>query len=236
MIPYVEKLFIGKVKQLGDPHARDVMDRPWESGMFKEETTKKVWLSKTNLSGDEVADTKHHGGVEKAVFAYPMKHYNFWKEELDLATIGIGAMGENLAVKYTDEYMVCIGDTYELGDAVIQVSQPRQPCWKPARRFRRKDFALRIQQSGKTGWYFRVLKEGFVQGKQELKLMERPYPQWTVARANEVMHVKKDDLKLAEELATCPLLAKNWKETLSKRLVGETPSIDKRVYGPNKDD
>lgn len=234
MNPYVEKLLTGKVKQLGDVHAVDVMDREWKSGMFKQCVHDKIWLGKIGLSGDEIADTKHHGGVEKAVFAYPIAHYDFWKEHLNLEPIGIGAMGENLAVRQMDEHSVCIGDMYQFGEAVIQVSQPRQPCWKPARRFRMLDFALHIQQSGKTGWYYRVLKEGFVQGDMALQLLERPYPQWTIAKANEVMHVRKDDLKLAEELASCSFLAENWKETLNKRLAGENASIDKRVYGPNK--
>lgn len=152
-----------------------------------------------------------------------------------MQSIGIGSMGENLAVISMDEGSVCIGDTYQFGDALIQVSQPRQPCWKPARRFRMIDFALRIQDSGRTGWYFRVLKEGLVKNKVELVLLERPYPEWTISKCNEVMHVKKDDPKLAEELASCELLAENWKKTLTKRLSGENTQIDKRLYGPNKE-
>ncbi|WP_106494692.1 MOSC domain-containing protein [Lentibacillus sp. Marseille-P4043] len=233
--PYVHKLLIGKVKKMGHSDATDRMDRPWESGIFKNSVTSGVWLGKTGLMGDQVGDTKNHGGPEKALFAYPTMHYDYWIQELDLETIGIGAMGENLAVDYAEENSVCIGDTYELGDAVIQVSQPRQPCWKPARRFRIMDFALRIQKSGRTGWYFRVLKEGYVQEKSELRLVERPYPQWTIKKCNEVMHVHKKDLKLAEELAACTHLGENWKRTLHKRLSGHVSSVEKRVYGPNKE-
>src|SRR5699024_9980212 len=78
--------------------------------------------------------------------------------------INTGAMGENLVIEGIDETDVCIGDTYEIGDALVEVSQPRQPCWKPARRFGVIDFALRIQKSGSTGWYYRVLKEGYIEG------------------------------------------------------------------------
>ncbi|WP_245835709.1 MOSC domain-containing protein [Virgibacillus ndiopensis] len=233
--PYIIKLLTGKVKQVGKPNATNRLDRQWESGMFKDCAEGKIWLGKTGLSGDEVADKKNHGGPEKAIFTYPAKHYEFWRGNLDMETIGIGAMGENLAVEYMDEHSVCIGDTYQFGDAVIQVSQPRQPCWKPARRFRVMDFALRIQQSGRTGWYFRVLKEAYVQGEVELTLLERPYPRWTIANCNDVMHVKKDDVKLTEELAACEALAENWKRTLHKRLNGKKSSIEKRIYGPNKD-
>lgn len=233
--PYVQKLFAGKVKKIGDPNASDRMDQQWESGMFKNSVLEQLWLSKTGLTGDEVADTKNHGGAEKAIFAYPASHYDFWLEELGLQDIGVGAMGENIAVQSMDEHSVCIGDTYQFCDAVIQVSQPRQPCWKPARRFRRMDFALRIQQSGRTGWYFRVLKEGIVQGERELILLERLYPQWTIDKCNVVMHEKTDDLKLAEDLYSCEFLAENWKKTLLKRLAGAKTSIENRVYGPNKD-
>jgi MOSC domain-containing protein YiiM len=232
--PFVIQLFAGKIKQIGDPNASNPMDRQWETGIFKNVVQGKMWLGETGLTGDEVADKENHGGPEKAIFTYPVTHYEFWKNKLELDSIGMGAMGENLAVNDLDEDSVCIGDIYQFGDAVIQVSQPRRPCWKPARRFQMIDFALRIQNTGRTGWYFRVLKEGFVQGEVELTLLERPYPEWSIAKCNEVMYVKKDDLKLAKELASCKPLAQNWKQTLTKRLSGEKSSDEKRVYGPNK--
>lgn len=235
LMPYVVQLLAGKVKRMGMPNAADPMDRQWESGMFKTGVDGSVWLGQTGLSDDEVADTINHGGSEKALFAYPLAHYDEWKKEPELQSIGIGSMGENLAIINMDEDSVCVGDTYQFGDAVIQVSQPRQPCWKPARRFRKIDFAVRIQDSGRTGWYFRILKEGLVHDKVELLLLERPYPEWTISKCNEVMHVKKDDLKLAEELASCELLAEKWKKTLNKRLAGENTPIDKRAYGPNSE-
>lgn len=234
--PYVHKLFTGKVRKLGHPHAKDPMDREWETGICKEEKEEQIYLTKECLEGDEVGDKKNHGGPEKAVFAYPIKHYKHWQEELDTDKIDVGGMGENLAVLEMDEYTVCIGDTYKFGDAIIQVSQPRQPCWRPARRFRVIDLALRIQNTGRTGWYFRVLQEGHVISRIDLELIDRPYPEWTIAAANEVMHVYKDDLQLAEKLASCDLLATNWKRTLNKRLRGQERKLSTRVYGPNKEE
>lgn len=234
-IPFVEQLRTGKVKQLGDEQARDPMERKWETGMFKKERQGKVWLTKTGLKEDEVADTKVHGGPEKALFAYPVKHYEYWKDDLSIDNIGAGAMGENLVITGVDEFTTFIGDTYKFGDAIIQVSQPRQPCWKPARRFKVIDFALRIQNSGRTGWYYRVIEEGYVEAGVELELIERPYPQWSIAAANEVMHKKKDNLRLAYELKNCEYLASNWKRTLSRRLQGKESSIERRVYGENID-
>ncbi|MFC4559450.1 MOSC domain-containing protein [Virgibacillus kekensis] len=214
--PYVHKLFTGKVK-VADP-----MNRSWKSGMFKEIVDGDQWLSKTGFTGDEVADKKNHGGPEKAVFAYPESHYSYWQEQLEIETIDAGGMGENLSLVHADEYSVCIGDTYRFGESIIQVAQPRKPCWKPARRFNVKDLAVRIQTTGRTGWYFRVLKEGRASAGQQLHLIERPYPQWTIAVCNEVTHEMKDDLKRAAELVSCELLAENWKKSLNKRLANTT--------------
>ncbi|WP_284141353.1 MOSC domain-containing protein [Virgibacillus sp. LDC-1] len=234
--PFVHKIFTGKVRSLGSEAATDRMERPWETGMFKEAEENQLWLGKTGLAGDEVADKKNHGGPEKAVFAYPIKHYAAWQQELNRTDIDLGAMGENLAVLEMDEFTVCIGDTYRFGDAIIQVSQPRRPCWKPARRFKLIDLALRIQNSGRTGWYFRVLEEGHVISGIDLELIDRPYPEWTIAACNEIMYVRKEELHLAYELSHCELLAENWRTSLNKRLNGKESSTKKRVYGPNGQD
>lgn len=234
--PFVHKVFTGGVKKLGTPDATEPMDREWETGMFKSENRDQVWLSKTGLQGDDVADKKNHGGPEKALFTYPIKHYTYWKEDLNTDEIDVGSMGENLAVLEMDEYSVCIGDTFKFGDALIQVSQPRRPCWKPARRFKVKDLALRIQHTGRTGWYFRVLQEGYIVSGIDIELIDRPYPQWSIAACNEVMYIDKDNLRLADDLASCELLAPNWQRTLKKRLRGQKSSDKKRVYGPNEDE
>ncbi|WP_376837307.1 MOSC domain-containing protein [Bhargavaea ullalensis] len=233
--PFVYKTFTGKVKTMGDPDAKRPMDRKWESAIFKTEKELPLTLTKTGLSGDQVADTKNHGGPEKALFCYPLRHYDHWKEDLELDSIGAGAMGENLSVTDMDETTVCIGDTYRLGNALIQVSQPRRPCWKPARRFRVLDFSLRIQNTGLTGWYFRVLEEGSIQSGLHLELIERPYPRWTIAECNDVMYRDKEDRERTAALASCDLLAANWKHTLVKRLQGHESSVEKRVYGPNQE-
>jgi len=233
--PFVHKVFTGKVKTMGDPNAKNPMDREWESGIFKKEKSEQLWLTKTGLEGDEIADKKVHGGPEKALFTYPIKHYTYWKKDLENEDIDMGAFGENLAVLEMDEFSVCIGDTYKFGDTMIQVSQPRRPCWKPARRFRVKDLALRIQNSGRTGWYFRVLEEGHIISGIDIELIDRPHPEWTIAACNEVMYINKEDLRMAEQLASVELLAPNWKKSLNKRLKGRSSNDAKRVFGPNVD-
>ncbi|SDZ37322.1 MOSC domain-containing protein YiiM [Evansella caseinilytica] len=230
----VEKILVGNLKTVGEKNSNHPMNREWTSGIFKEPVKDPVWLGKTKLTGDEQADLKNHGGLEKAVFVYPIQHYLKWQEELMIENMNIGAMGENFALSGQLEENACIGDCYKIGEAVVQISQPRQPCWKPARRFQIKDLALRLQNSGRTGWYLRVIKEGYVKEGQRLQLLERPYPQWTIAKCNEVMHKKKKDLKAVTELASCEYLAQSWRKTLHAIVEkGENPNVEKRVYGPN---
>ena len=233
-LPVIEQVLIGTPQTFGEKEALHPMDREWKSGIVKHPVEGKVWVGKTNLQGDGQADLKHHGGPEKAIFVYPVTHYAYWQKTLNNPDFMIGAFGENLAVRNQTESDVCIGDIFQIGEVKVQVSQPRQPCWKPARRWKVKDLAIQLQQQGMTGWYLRVLKEGEIQAGNALQLIERPFPQWTVATCNDVMHNQKHDLELSAKLASCELLAPNWRDTLSKRIKGEEKDIRNRVIGPNE--
>jgi MOSC domain-containing protein YiiM len=226
---------VGLPRTLGEEHANDPMDRCWTTAFFKEPVSGPVALSRTQLEGDGQADVVHHGGPEKAVLAYSADHYPAWRQELSLPDLPSGAFGENFTINGLTEADVCIGDTWQIGpEVLVQVSQPRQPCWKLARRWRIKDLALLVQQSGRTGWYLRVLQPGTVEAGMTLVLRERPYPQWTVARANEVMHVHRHDLDLAAELAAIPLLAGSWQDTLRRRAQeGRPGDTAARLVGEN---
>lgn len=231
----LKKVFIGKPKTVGDKDAASVMDREWTSAIFKKPVEGAVWVGKTGLTGDGVFDTKNHGGPEKAVFAYSLENYSYWQIELGNSAIGPGGMGENFLLENLTENTVSIGDTFQIGEAVVQVSQPRQPCWKPARRFRIKTLALLIQNTGRTGWYFRVLKEGLVEEGQTFTLLEHPYPQWTIQKCNEILHSKEPNFDEMQELAQCELLAPGMRATLEKRwALKAIPDITDRVYGPNE--
>ncbi len=220
----IKQVMIGKPKTYGDKDAKNPMDREWTTGIVKQTIQGKIWAGQTNLEGDGQGDRKNHGGVEKAIFVYPIAHYTRWQEKLDRADFTIGAFGENLAVQHMTETDLCIGDTFQIGEATVQVSQPRRPCWRPARRWKIKDLAIQIQREGMTGWYFRVLKEGYIQAGDNLQLQERPFPEWTVAKSNDVMYNQKQNLELTTELAACELLAPSWRNTLSKRAQGKTSS------------
>lgn len=224
-------LNVGLPRTLGRPDARDAMDKVWTTGFFKEPIAGPVWLGRTNLAGDGQADLQFHGGPEKAVNVYPEEHYAYWQVALGIAKLTAGAFGENFTTGGALEGDVCIGDVFQVGDALVQLSQPRQPCWKLARRWRVKDLAVQVQQSGRTGWYFRVLREGAVEVGAGLRLVERTHPEWSVAAANEVMHHRKD-LAAARSLAECPLLSVSWRESLSRRAAtGVSASTAARLEG-----
>src|SRR5690625_1334436 len=151
------------------------MERAWTTGMFKEQQEGKVWLYETGLAADEIGDTKNHGGVEKALFAYPSAHYTYWQTTMPEASMEIGGMGENLVLTGVNEFTAFIGDTYRLGEAIIEVSQPRQPCWKPARRFQVLNLAQQINQSGYIGCYYGDVEAGNVKAGR-LVFVDCPLP------------------------------------------------------------
>ncbi len=224
---FIQKIFIGKPKTIVEIDEVNQKRKEWKSGIFKEEWDRPIFVGKNNLDGDGQADLKNHGGPEKAIFCYPHEHYQFFQ----MKEMGPGGMGENFSTVNMTEDCVAIGDTFKIGEAIIQVSQPRQPCWKPARRFQKKDLSLMIQDSGRTGWYFRVLQEGTIEKGQQLIVLDRPAAHWTIAECNELMHKRKDDLQQAAALAECEYLSVNWKNTLRKRLSGIQSDSRKRLYG-----
>lgn len=176
---------------------------PWTSGIMKSAVSGQVRVGRLNLDGDEQADLIHHGGPDKAVLVYPVVHYGWWRDEFPSIDWQPGTFGENLTIEGAMENVVCIGDVFELGSCKLQVSQPRQPCWKLSRRWGLPKLAVRVQQTGRTGWYLRVIDEGMIGSSETMKLIERNHPQWTIAKANAVMFAKPQPRKRFE---TCPML------------------------------
>jgi MOSC domain-containing protein YiiM len=209
-------------------------DKPWRTGFFKQPHPGPLSLGPAGLEGDGQADLVNHGGADKAVCVYPAGHYAYWRGVLTLPELPYGAFGENFTIGGRDESAVCIGDVFEgAGGTVMQVSQPRQPCWKLARRWRIKDLAAQVERTGRTGWYFRVLVPGIVSPGEMLTLCERPHPEWPVSLANEIMHHRKDDRSAAAALAACPALSGSWRLSLSARSgSGALPSTKLRTEPP----
>ena len=207
-----------------EPVAGDTSQKPWTTSFFKQRVTGPVRIGRLGLERDAVADTQVHGGADKAACVYSIDRLPYWRNRLGSLLeqggdeFGAAAFGENFSVTGLDEESVCIGDRWRIGDAELEVSQPRQPCWKLARRWRVVSLALWAQETGYTGWYVRVTKEGTVTAGDKIELVERPLPDWTIARANRVMHQLKDDREANAELASLGPLSASWKRQLLKRI------------------
>jgi len=207
------------------------------SAIGKQAVNDRVVVSKLGLAGDEQADRLHHGGIDKALHHYPCEHYAAWARELpvqaDLFTAG--GFGENLSTLGLDESNVCLGDVFQIGNAMLQVSQGRKPCWKLNQRFGVTDMARRVQDSGRTGWYYRVLAEGEIAPNDELTLIERPQPDWPLARLIKVIYHDQPDREALAALAELAVLAPSWREMVNKRLAtGRIENWLRRLVTPKK--
>ncbi|MFV8829846.1 MOSC domain-containing protein [Alkalihalobacterium sp. APHAB7] len=203
--------------QIGKPMTIDHNGKELTTGIYKSRVEGSVFIGKLNVEGDGQADLKNHGGKDKAVCVYPYEHYAYWKKDLNKEMTN-GAFGENLTVKGMVEKGVYIGDTYKVGDVVVQVSQPRQPCFKLARRNEVDDLVVRVQDTGFTGYYFRVLEEGFVEENDTIELIERHPHAVSVDFANTIMFKEKDNVKGIKRVLAVEELSDSWRATLQKRL------------------
>ena len=148
--------------QVGRPRQVTWRRRTLTTGIYKDRVEGRIILRRHNLDGDAQADLSVHGGWDKAVYVYPSEHYAFWRTELSAVHLPYGAFGENFTTEGLDELTVCIGDVFRIGTAVVQVTQPRMPCYKLGVRFGRPDMPQRFHASGRCGFYLAVLKEGDV--------------------------------------------------------------------------
>ncbi|WP_066327297.1 MOSC domain-containing protein [Anoxybacteroides amylolyticum] len=187
------------------------------TGIYKQPVATPLWLTKTNFVGDGQADLIHHGGRDKAVCAYPSEHFSAW-ERLYGRPFLAGSFGENITLAGLVEKDVCIGDIFEVGTAILQVSQPRQPCVKLAKRHRLIDLPLHVQTTGYTGFYFRVLQEGTVQAGHSLKLMERSARPFSVEYVNRVYYVEKSNKEAMRAIVAEQALSEDWRRMFLKRL------------------
>ena len=179
-------------------------------------------LGYDGLDGDEQADRSAHGGPDKALHHYPADHIAAWAADLPESADRFrpGGFGENISTTGITEADLCIGDVIEVGGCVIQVSHGRQPCWKFAAHMGREDFAYRVRKTGRTGWYYRVLTPGEVGLCDMMRLVERPQPDWTLARVITAHFDPKLDASIASALADLPELAAAWRADFAKKAGG----------------
>ncbi len=171
------------------------------------------------LAGDQVGNTRVHGGPDKAVYAYPLSGYAAWQTEFpDLATrFGAGAMGENLAVSGVDEGDLCLGDVIRCGTATLQIAQIREPCSTFAAVLGSKRVVKAMTLSGRCGWYLRVLETGVVAPGDGHDVIERPNPAWPISRFTPIAAGRAGRLDELLELAAMPALTPRWRQKLAER-------------------
>jgi len=187
------------------------------TGIFKAPVAGTVRLGRLNLAGDGQADLRVHGGADKAVYVYPFEHYAFWAGELGRHDFSHGQFGENFTTTGLLEDGVCIGDVFEIGEARVQVTQPRTPCFKLGIRMAEKDFPARFTAANRTGFYLRVLEEGRVAAGDAIEWVERAAGSMSVREVFRLRHVGGTRAEY-ERAARLPGLASSWRGAFEKRL------------------
>ena len=216
------KAFV-KYLSIGLPRKEIFNGKEVTTGICKKTVSGPIFLSQTGLEGDGVANTKHHGGADKALCIYSFDHYPYWRKWLGMELVP-SAFGENLTVQDMIEENVCIGDIFSLGSAVIQVSQPRQPCATLGLRYGAMDLVKEVINTGFTGFYCRVIQTGYVEQGESLDLQKRDELGVSIAFANRILHHHKIDLQGIEKVLSVSALSESWKksfEELHKKSVGQ---------------
>ena len=195
--------------------------RPVLTGIFKDPVDGRIPLGRLNLDGDRQADLTVHGGKDKAVYCYPVSHYDFWRKELPDHELGAGSFGENFTTDGLLEDSVHIGDRFSAGSAEVVVTQPRMPCYKLGIRFQSDDMVKRFFASGRSGFYVAVLREGEVGAGDDMVVLSRDPEGISVAEMVRLYGAKRwdsSDFATVRRLARVAALPEGWKEYFDARL------------------
>jgi MOSC domain-containing protein YiiM len=181
------------------------------TGIFKEPVNASVMMRTLNLEGDQQADLTVHGGVNKAVYAYPSEHYGYWRTELPGVDLRWGMFGENFTTEGLLEEATYIGDRFGIGETEVMVTEPRMPCYKLGIKFGRADIIKRFLASRRTGFYFAVVREGMVGASDAIKLIGQEQQDISVADITRLYAFEKDDLKSLRRAIEVEALPENWR-------------------------
>jgi len=200
------------------PREVDHDDKRVQTGIFKQPVDGRVMLRRLNLDGDGQADLWGHGGAFRAVYVYSVENYGFWRQELGRDDLPVGAFGENFTVEGMPDDTICVGDVFRIGEALVEVSQPRIPCFKLALKMGIPNFQNRFLKQRRVGFYFRVLEEGEVGAGDAIRLVRRDPKGMTVRRVNDLLFFDKDDLEATRQALSIPALSHGWKGSFEERL------------------
>ena len=216
----VKALLIGEVKNYGSQSATDKLNTPWSSAIFKVAQNGEIFANELGFVGDSVADTKHHGGPEKAIFANSFSNYAQWEKFLGFKNLAYGAMGENLCIGGLDESSVCVGDIHKIGSLVLQVSQPRKPCFKLSKRWGNENMATHIFETGLTGWYYRVITPGSCKAGDTIEIIKKDEVGMSILEVNRLFFAPNENLELLEKFNALTTITNGWYGDMKRRLQG----------------
>ena len=212
MIAHTRGTMIVQSLNIGLPKKEHFSGKEMITGICKQPVSGLVQLKFSGFAQDGVGDLRHHGGSDKAVCVYSLDHYPYWEDTLGI-TLPVAAFGENLTVSSLHEDDICIGDIFQLGTAVVQVSQPRQPCRTLAARYNRDDLVKRVADTGRTGFYFRVLEEGMIEKGTELILKEKDPHSISVSFANHTYHHDRKNCEAIKKVLAVAALSGSWRKS-----------------------
>jgi MOSC domain-containing protein YiiM len=188
------------------------------TGIFKEPVDGRVMVRRLNVDGDRQADLENHGGVYKAVYAYPVENYDLWRVELGRTDLAFGQFGENFTVEGMTEDTVHVGDVFRVGGAVVQVTQPRTPCYKLGIKMGSAGFPKQFLASGRTGFYLRVLEEGEVGAGDAIERVQIHPERMSVREVSHLLYFEPRNLDGARKALRIKALAPGWRQTLQARV------------------
>ena len=200
------------------PKTVSIKGRTYPTSIYKRAVHDRVWLARLNLKGDEQADLKNHGGPYQAVYCYPHENYTYWREQLGRDDFEYGQFGENLTLEGLSENEVCIGDSYRIGEALIQVTQPRVPCYKLANKLGIPGFDKTFLHANRSGFYARVLEEGEVGAGDAIAQVDADSVGMTVAQVNAALYLDKGDRAAVERALQIEALSPGWRRSFEKLL------------------
>ncbi len=204
--------------QVGRPKIVMRDGEPVSTAIFKAPVTGRVKLQTLNLEGDRQADLSVHGGPSKAVYVYPVEHYDYWRTELPEMDLPWGMFGENFTTQGLHESEINIGDKFQIGSSIVMVTEPRMPCYKLGIRFGRSDIIKRFLASERTGFYLSVIQEGEVGAADPIKIVEQAQESVRVSDITRLYGRDKNNRELLRRATQVAALPESWREYFQRRL------------------
>lgn len=208
----LKSIHTGKVRKISHN------DEKVTSGIVKEPVSGKVFVTKSGLEGDQQANLKVHGGVNKAVYGYPNEHFEFWNEQRSDLEFYPGVFGENLSTSGLDEENVCVGDIFQIGEVTLSVTTPRMPCKKLGIKMKDKGFIKEFLKSERTGFYFKVLEEGEIEAGDNIQKVGDDGYGLSIRELVKLYTTHKHDISLLTKAAKSPTLQEDWRRDFAKKI------------------